>query len=89
MPKIKLNKYASKEGWVLPKEESCIAPGEVWSNKGEYVLDGSWWWWQSGTTQLSGRSLITSADMDPSPPEYRTWTSWTFFTYWVADLINP
>ncbi|RXK38901.1 uracil transporter FurD [Tremella mesenterica] len=27
--------------------------------------------------------------MDPSPPDQRTWTSWTFFAYWVSDLINP
>ncbi|KAK8866184.1 hypothetical protein IAR55_001335 [Kwoniella newhampshirensis] len=47
--------------WVLPKEESCIAPEEIWSNK----------------------------DMDPTPYEYRRWTSWTFFTYWISDLINP
>ncbi|CAD6580716.1 MAG: hypothetical protein TREMPRED_002824 [Tremellales sp. Tagirdzhanova-0007] len=47
--------------WKLPREDSCIAPDDVWSNK----------------------------DMDPSPPEYRRWTTWTFFTYWASDLLNP
>ncbi|KAL1412115.1 hypothetical protein Q8F55_003114 [Vanrija albida] len=50
-----------KRDWALPKEESCIAPDNVWSNK----------------------------DMDPSPPEHRTWTTWTFFSYWVCDLFQP
>lgn len=42
----------TKASLVLPKEDSCIAPDGVWTNK----------------------------DMDPSPPEHRTWTSWTFFS---------
>ncbi|ODN78059.1 hypothetical protein L202_05139 [Cryptococcus amylolentus CBS 6039] len=51
----------SRSAWVLPKEESCVAPDEVWSNK----------------------------DMDPAPMEHRIWTSWTFFAYWISDLITP
>jgi len=54
-------RMTSVSSWRLPREESCIAPDDVWSNK----------------------------DMDPSPPEYRRWTSWTFFAYWISDLINP
>lgn len=23
-----------RERWVLPKEESCVAPPDIWSNKG-------------------------------------------------------
>ncbi|WVQ82454.1 hypothetical protein IAT38_004583 [Cryptococcus sp. DSM 104549] len=55
------HRVTSREAWVLPKEDSCIAPDEIWSNK----------------------------DMDPSPMEHRRWGSWTFFTYWISDLINP
>ncbi|ORY34302.1 permease for cytosine/purines, uracil, thiamine, allantoin-domain-containing protein [Naematelia encephala] len=51
----------SVAAWQLPKEDSCIAPEDVWSNK----------------------------DMDPAPLEYRRWTSWTFFTCEISDLINP
>ncbi|KGB79113.1 uracil transporter FurD [Cryptococcus deuterogattii 99/473] len=55
------NRLTRPSAWVLPKEESCIAPEEVWSNK----------------------------DMDPAPLEHRRWTSWTFFAYWISDLITP
>ncbi|BEJ15431.1 hypothetical protein CspHIS471_0500360 [Cutaneotrichosporon sp. HIS471] len=58
---MRLTDVFKRTTWVLPKEESCIAPQEVWSNK----------------------------DMDPTPPEHRTWTSWTFFAYWVCDLFQP
>ncbi|WWC58880.1 uncharacterized protein I303_101425 [Kwoniella dejecticola CBS 10117] len=51
----------SPSSWVLPKEESCIAPENVWSNK----------------------------DMDPAPEEHRRWTGWTFFTYWISDVMYP
>lgn len=27
--------------------------------------------------------------MDPAPLEHRRWTSWTFFAYWISDLITP
>jgi NCS1 family nucleobase:cation symporter-1 len=27
----------SRSAWVLPKEESCIAPEEIWSNKGAAI----------------------------------------------------
>lgn len=27
--------------------------------------------------------------MDPSPPEHRTWTTWTFIAYWASDIIYP
>ncbi|GAA6058609.1 hypothetical protein JCM10212_004020 [Sporobolomyces blumeae] len=27
-------------------------------------------------------------DMEPVPPEKTTWGHWTFFGYWVSDLIN-
>lgn len=54
-------RMTSVSAWQLPKEESSIAPDDVWSNK----------------------------DMDPAPAEYRRWTTWTFFTYWCCDLINP
>nr|XP_019007383.1 uracil transporter FurD [Kwoniella pini CBS 10737]OCF46164.1 uracil transporter FurD [Kwoniella pini CBS 10737] len=51
----------SPSAWVLPKEESCIAPDNVWTNK----------------------------DMDPAPQEHRLWTGWTFFTYWISDVLQP
>lgn len=30
-----------KRDWALPKEESCIAPENVWSNKGGWGVGGS------------------------------------------------
>ncbi|KAK8864110.1 hypothetical protein IAR55_001356 [Kwoniella newhampshirensis] len=54
-------RLTTTSAWALPKEESRIAPDDVYTNK----------------------------DMDPSPPEMRLWTAWTFFAYWCSDLINP
>ena len=50
----------SLKGWELPKQESALAPPEVWTN----------------------------ADMDPVPPQYQTWTLWTWMAYWATDTIN-
>lgn len=61
MGKTNMRQYLTRSYWLLPREESCIAPDGVWSNK----------------------------DMDPTPIEYRTWTGWTFFSYWVCDLFQP
>lgn len=78
-------RLTSKESWVLPKEESCIAPEGVWSNKGRFFpsprlfapIKRPWLCPSYGT------------DMDPSPPDYRVWTTYTFLTYWISDLVYP
>ncbi|KAK4936473.1 hypothetical protein LTR10_022636 [Elasticomyces elasticus] len=46
--------------WELPKQDSALAPPNVWTN----------------------------ADMDPVPPQYQTWTLWTWMAYWATDTIN-
>ncbi|KIW18448.1 hypothetical protein PV08_02736 [Exophiala spinifera] len=46
--------------WELPKQESALAPKDVWTN----------------------------SDMDPVPPQYQTWTLWTWMAYWATDTIN-
>lgn len=79
---------ASPSSWAIPKETSCIAPDDVQTNKGPSGLPPS-------SCHLhvrfvtECRSDACCTDMDPSPPEYRTYTSWTFFAYWVSDLVNP
>lgn len=30
----------------------------------------------------------SNLDMDITPPERRTWTSWTMFGYWFSDIIS-
>ncbi|KAE9567129.1 putative permease [Colletotrichum fructicola] len=57
--KIKL-RLAEPTSWKLSKQESSIAPPEVWTN----------------------------ADMDPVPPERRTWGKGAFITYWFSDLVT-
>jgi len=62
--------YAAKEklqqrltdasSWRLPKQNSGIAPPDVWTN----------------------------ADMEPVPPEKRTWGKSAFVTYWFSDLVT-
>ncbi|CAA9966366.1 uracil permease [Pyrenophora teres f. maculata] len=46
--------------WRLPKQNSSIAPHDVWTN----------------------------ADMEPVPPEKRTWGKSAFVTYWFSDLVT-
>ncbi|KAI0583775.1 uracil permease [Pyrenophora tritici-repentis] len=46
--------------WRLPKQNSGIAPPDVWTN----------------------------ADMEPVPPEKRTWGKSAFVTYWFSDLVT-
>ncbi|KAJ0274609.1 hypothetical protein CBS470a_011683 [Colletotrichum nupharicola] len=57
--KIKL-RLTEPTSWKLSKQESSIAPPEVWTN----------------------------ADMDPVPPERRTWGKGAFITYWFSDLVT-
>jgi NCS1 family nucleobase:cation symporter-1 len=54
---LRLTKPSS---WLLPKQNSSIAPLDVWTN----------------------------ADMEPVPPERRTWGSSAFVTYWFSDLVT-
>jgi nucleobase:cation symporter-1, NCS1 family len=30
----------------------------------------------------------TNIDLDVTPPERRTWTSWTILGYWISDVIS-
>ncbi|KAJ9640695.1 hypothetical protein H2204_003324 [Knufia peltigerae] len=53
-------RVTSISAWELPKQESALAPKDVWTN----------------------------ADMDPVPPEYQTWTLFTWMAYWATDTIN-
>lgn len=66
----------SLSAWKLPKEDSCIAPDNVWSNKGERR--------GAARGEATATYVLTLPDMDPTPPEDRRWTSWTFITYWGA-----
>lgn len=50
----------SLKAWELPKQESALAPPDVWTN----------------------------ADMDPVPPQFQTWTLWTWMAYWATDTVN-
>ena len=30
----------------------------------------------------------SNEDMDPVPPEKRTWTTWNYVAYWISDATN-
>lgn len=36
------------------------------------------------TTQL----FLTNEDLQPVPPECRTWKAWNFYAFWIADSFN-
>lgn len=40
-------------------------------------------------SSVAPEGVRTNKDLDPTPPEYRTWTAMTFFSYWVCDLFQP
>jgi hypothetical protein len=48
------------------------------------------WSWRlpKQSSSIAPPDVWTNADMDPVPPEKRTWGRGAFVTYWVSDLIT-
>lgn len=40
------------------------------------------------SSSIAPAHVWTNADMDPVPPERRTWGKGAFVTYWVSDLVT-
>ncbi|KAK4689601.1 nucleobase:cation symporter-1, NCS1 family, partial [Tremellales sp. Uapishka_1] len=47
------------------------------------------WQLPKESSSIAPDDIWTCQDLDPSPKFRRTWTTWTFFAYWISDLINP
>ncbi|KAF9477454.1 cytosine-purine permease [Pholiota conissans] len=49
----------------------------------------SYWTLSEGRVAKFGpSSRWSNKDMDPVPPEGRTWTTWDFVAYWISDATN-
>ncbi|TPX18640.1 uncharacterized protein E0L32_002497 [Thyridium curvatum] len=46
------------------------------------------WLLPKQSSSIAPPDVWTNADQDPVPVEKRTWTSWTFITYWFSDLVT-
>jgi NCS1 family nucleobase:cation symporter-1 len=52
--------------------------GSRWSNKGKL-----------STLSNFFESQLTSLDLDPVPPEQRTWGAVDYWAYWCSDMLAP
>lgn len=52
------------------------------------VVEPSSWRLPKQSSSIAPPHVWTNADMDPVPPERRTWGRGAFVTYWVSDLIT-
>lgn len=48
----------------------------------------SGWVLPKQTSSVAPPHVWSNADMDPVPPERRTWTAWVFVIYWFSDLVT-
>ncbi|ETN42390.1 uncharacterized protein HMPREF1541_01544 [Cyphellophora europaea CBS 101466] len=48
----------------------------------------SGWVLPKQTSSVAPPHVWSNADMDPVPPERRTWTGWVFVIYWFSDLVT-
>ena len=46
------------------------------------------WKLSKQTSSIAPPDVWTNADMDPVPPEKRTWDTGAFITYWFSDLVT-
>jgi NCS1 family nucleobase:cation symporter-1 len=52
------------------------------------VAQPSSWRLPKQSSSIAPPDVWTNADMDPVPPERRTWGKSAFVTYWVSDLVT-
>jgi hypothetical protein len=52
------------------------------------ITQPSSWKLPKQSSSIAPPDVWTNADMDPVPPERRTWGRGAFVTYWVSDLIT-
>ncbi|KAH7084614.1 uracil permease [Paraphoma chrysanthemicola] len=52
------------------------------------VTEPSSWKIPKQTSSIAPQNVWSNADMDPVPPERRTWGKGAFVTYWVSDLVT-
>lgn len=51
-------------------------------------LHPSYWALEPEPSTHAPSSKWSNKDMDPVPPEQRTWTTWNYVAYWISDAAN-
>ncbi|KAF9526071.1 cytosine-purine permease [Crepidotus variabilis] len=51
-------------------------------------LRPSRWKLQQENSKFGPSSRWSNRDMDPVPPEQRTWSTWDYIAYWISDAVN-
>ncbi|PPQ98652.1 hypothetical protein CVT24_004150 [Panaeolus cyanescens] len=51
-------------------------------------LKKSYWSLEREVSRFGPSSGWSNKDMDPVPPEKRTWTTWDYCFYWISDATN-
>ncbi|KZT61455.1 NCS1 nucleoside transporter family [Calocera cornea HHB12733] len=51
-------------------------------------LTRAFWELTPEPSSFAPRSRWSNSDMDPTPPEKRTWTTFNYITYWISDAFN-
>ncbi|KAH7021200.1 NCS1 nucleoside transporter [Microdochium trichocladiopsis] len=54
----------------------------------ERITNPSSWKLPKQASSIAPANVWSNADQDPVPVEQRTWTKWTFMTYWFSDLFT-
>lgn len=52
------------------------------------ITQPSSWKLPKQSSSIAPSDVWTNSDMDPVPPERRTWGRGAFVTYWVSDLVT-
>ncbi|TFK37657.1 cytosine-purine permease [Crucibulum laeve] len=51
-------------------------------------MKASYWSLEQEAASFGPSTRWSNKDMDPVPPEGRTWTTWNYVAYWVSDATN-
>ncbi|KAF9054288.1 cytosine-purine permease [Panaeolus papilionaceus] len=51
-------------------------------------LKNSYWSLEREVSRFGPSSAWSNKDMDPVPPEKRTWSTWDYCFYWISDATN-
>lgn len=52
------------------------------------LTEPSSWALPQQSSSVAPADVWTNADMEPVPPEKRTWSKGAFITYWLSDLVT-
>jgi NCS1 family nucleobase:cation symporter-1 len=80
--------FENPSGYVMDRlrlrERVSAAAQKVQSR----LVQASSWKLPKQSSSIAPPNVWTNADMDPVPPERRTWGRGAFINYWFSDLVT-